>query len=169
MKTLKKILIISVIAIIGILLMLFIMVYSVFWTDEHTYYDMDDCTPQQSQDIFEIMDLELYDGITIGHASYHLASGSPVHVTRYFSFELHGAEEDLLQCMTYLEQNSNRELKNKNNENYCCRIYEIELDESQSVLSFRCYLSGRYPPDLYSYILKNGSENKKLFDEHWAG
>ncbi len=52
MKTLKKILIISVIAISGILLMLFIMVYSVFWTDEHTYYDMDDCTPQQSQDIF---------------------------------------------------------------------------------------------------------------------
>ena len=71
--------------------------------------------------------------------------------------------------MTYLEQNSNRELKNKNNENYCCRIYEIELDESQSVLSFRCYLSGHYPPDLHSYILKNGSENKKFFDEHWAG
>ena len=28
---------------------------------------------------------------------------------------------------------------------------------------------GYYPADLYSYLLKNGTENMKFFDEHWAG
>ncbi len=164
MKSIQKILIIGAITIIGIPLMLYMLVYYVFWADQHTYYEMDKCSPQQSQDIFETMNLELYDGLTIEHVSYHLATGT--HVSRYFYFELSGNIDILSQYMTYLEQNSTKELKNESNENYSYRIYLLELDDSKSILVFHYALEGHSPTDLPSFICQYGTRHIRIFDNN---
>lgn len=159
-----KIFIICVITAIGILLVLYMMVWYIFWADQHTYYDMDKCSLQQSREIFEIMGLELYDGITIEHVSYHLADGS--HVSRYFSFELSGNIDVLSQYMAYLEQNSTKELKNESSENYSYQIYLLEFHDSQSILTFRYALEGHSPADLPSYICQYGTRHIKILDNN---
>ena len=164
MKSIQKILIICAITIIGIPLMLYMLIYYVFWADQHTYYEMDKCSPQQSQDIFETMNLELYDGITVEHVSYHLADGT--HVSRYFYFELSGNIDILSQYMAYLEQNSTKELKNESNENYSYRVYLLELDDSKSILAFHYALEGHSPMDLPSFICQYGTRHIRVFDNN---
>ena len=165
MKSVKKIFIICAVTVIGIPLMLYMLVYCVFWTDQHTYYEMDKCSPQQSQDIFEIMNLTLYDGITVAHVSYHLADGSDY--SRYFYFELSGNIDILSQYMTYLEQNGTKELKSESNENYSYRIYLLELDDSKSILAFHYALEGHSPMDLPGFICQYGTRHIRIFDNFY--
>ena len=164
MKPIKKIFIICAIAVVGIPLMLYMLVYAVFWVDQHTYYEMDKCSLQQSQDIFDIMDLELYDGIAVEHASYHLADGT--HVSRYFYFELSGNTDVLSQYMTYLQQNSTKELKNESNENYSYRISSLELNDSKSILAFHYALEGHSPMDLPSFLCQYGTRHIRIIDHN---
>lgn len=154
MKTLKKILIVSVIIIIGFPLLIYMIVYYAFWEGEHTYYHMYDCTLQQSREIFELTELKLYEGITISHLKYHDTDGEHTH--RYFYFELSGDEEDLSEYLTYLEQNSSKEFKNKY-DSYSYKVYVYPLDETDKTLSFSYTLYGHYSWDLPVYIRQHGT------------
>ena len=86
--------------------------------------------------------------------------------SRYFYFELSGNIDILSQYMTYLEQNSTKELKNESNENYSYRIYLLELDDSKSILVFHYALEGHSPTDLPSFICQYGTRHIRIFDNN---
>ena len=117
---------------------------------------MNQCTLEQSQEIFDLMDLELYDGITINHVSYQLA---PVPDTmKELSFELSGDERDLTEYMHYLKLNNIKE-----HMEYSCLLSSLQLNETKDILSFHYTIVGRsHSENLSWYIQQHGTKNIKF-------
>lgn len=168
MKRIRNFLIGTVISIIAIPLTFLGTAWYTFWASDHTYYDMGQCSFEQSQEIFGLMDLKLYDGITISYAYYHYASLPDI--MKGFYFELSGSENDLVEYMYYLEQNSTKEFTRYPSSSYSCHLSSPQLNETKDILFFHYTISGRSHSDLLSqYFMKHGTENIKLSTKNRTG
>lgn len=148
-KKMFKCLSIFFICIFLILVTIFFIFYFAVFKDTHTYYELSDCSYQESEEIFNIIGLELPENIVISKLSHRIKFGNDV--PRDFSFSLYGDKDILLTYLEYLKKNTSETLD----------LSAFSLDDAGTTLFFSYHNFGWC--ELERYMAENGTKKIKYF------